>query len=80
MSGVDNFRIKEILQVRTSTLFGAKKLEFFEIYSVSERTRGQCKHFDDKGEGDQFFAILCERLFWTAPYVNNQRSFKTSDF
>jgi len=35
---------KGVLQVRTSALFGAKNLVFFEIYGVSARTRGliQC--------------------------------------
>jgi len=42
-----------VLQMRTSALFGAKDLEFFKIYGVSARTRGQ------------FFAILCGCLLWT---------------
>jgi len=40
--------------MRTSTLFGAKKNAFFEIYSVPARTRGR-------------ESILCGRLLWTAP-------------
>jgi len=43
--------------MRTSALFGAKNAGFFKIYGVSARTRG-----------GQFFAILCGRLLWTAPY------------
>jgi len=34
-----------------------RNLRFFEIYGVSARTRG---------EGGQFFAILCVHLLWTA--------------
>jgi len=30
-----------ILQIWTSTLFGAKNIGFFEIYGVSARTRGE---------------------------------------
>jgi len=56
--------------MRTSADVGAKNFKFFEIYGMSARTRGvvQCGHFSDKGEGGQFFAILCGRLLWTAPY------------
>jgi len=39
--------------MRTSALFDAKNIEFFEIYSVSARTRGN----------GQFFAILCRILY-----------------
>jgi len=44
--------------MRASVLFDAKNVEFFEIYGVSARTRG----------GGQFFAILCGRHLWKAPY------------
>jgi len=40
-----------------------KTSEFFEIYGVSART------FFGQG-GVNFFAILCERPLWTAPYNN----------
>jgi len=58
---------------------------FFKNYgvSVSARTRGgglnQCGHLADKGEGVQFFAILCGHLLWTAPnacYVYGQANLK----
>jgi len=53
-----------VLQMRTSALFGAKNIEFFEIYSVSARTRGegglsQCGHFADKRE---FHLFLCRKF------------------
>jgi len=40
-------------QMRTSALFGLKNFEFFEIYDVSARIRGegglsQCGYFSDK--------------------------------
>jgi len=53
--------------MRTSALFGAKNVGFFEICGVSAWTRGegelsQCGHFTEKrGEG-KFFVILCGRL------------------
>jgi len=58
--------------MRTSALFGAKNFGLFKIYGVSAPTRvegmlSQCGHFADKGEGGQFFTILCGRLLWTAP-------------
>jgi len=34
-------RAKRFLQIRTSALFGAKNLRFFDIYSVSAWTRGK---------------------------------------
>jgi len=46
--------------MRTSALFGAKNIGFFEIYGVSARTGGE----------GQFFAILCGRPLWTAPEHN----------
>jgi len=48
-----------------------KNLGFFEIYGVFVRTSGglsQCEHFSDKEGGSHFFAILCGRPLWTAPY------------
>jgi len=68
-------RTKGVLQMRTSALFGVINCGFFEIYGVSARSRGkvglsQCGHFADKEGGGQFFAILCERLLWTAPITN----------
>jgi len=55
--------------MQTSALFGGKNSEFFKIYGVSARTRGErCWASADKGGGDQVFAILCGRLLWTAPY------------
>jgi len=47
--------------MRTSALFSAKKHGFLEIYGVPMRD------FADKEGGAQLFAILCERLLWTAP-------------
>jgi len=48
----------------TFALFGVKIIGIFEIYGVSERTRGVelVRTFSDKGGGGQFFAILCGRL------------------
>jgi len=61
-----------VLQMRTSALFGAKNLDFskFLLCSHEQEGRGlsQCGYFADKEGGGQFFAILCGRLFWTAPY------------
>jgi len=45
--------------MRTSARF-AKNFEFFKIYGVSAQTRRA-------GEERSIFAILCERLLWTAP-------------
>jgi len=54
--------------MRTSELFGAKYIEFFEIYGVSARTRGDESVWTFCGQGgSQFFAILCRRPLWTAP-------------
>jgi len=63
---------KKVLQMRTCTVFGAKKLGFIEIYIVSARTRkvSQFGYFSDKGGGERvglFLAILCGLLLWTAP-------------
>jgi len=73
----------EVLQIRTSALFGAKNFRFRNLLCVRTDMRGegltQCVHFADKGERGQFFAILCGRLLWTAlnipysstPYVKH---------
>jgi len=36
---------------------------------IKGKVLGQYGHFSDKGGWDQFFAILCGRLLWTATYV-----------
>jgi len=68
--------------MRMSALFDAKKLGIFEINLVSARTRGlsQFGHFADKGEGNQFFAILYGYLLWTAPYRKIKKKKKRKDF
>jgi len=45
-------------------------VRFFEIYDVSARTKGvePVRTFYRQGKG-QFFAILCGRLLWKAPYL-----------
>jgi len=55
--------------MRTSVLV-QKNTGFFEIYSVSARTRGvePVRMFGGQGGRGQFFAILCGRPLWTAPY------------
>jgi len=60
--------------MRTSALFGAKNLGFFEIYGVSARTGGvkPSGHFADKEEGESIFRFFCERLLWTAPNYGNK--------
>jgi len=35
------------------------------------RRLSQYGHFSNKGGGDKFFAILCGRPLWTAPYIND---------
>jgi len=48
-------RTSGVLQIRTFAFFDAKNIEFFKIYSVSARIKGegrglsQCGHFSDKG-------------------------------
>jgi len=46
-----------VLQMRTSTLFNAKHIRFFEIYGVSTRSRGisLCEHFAGVGGGKSIF-------------------------
>jgi len=39
LSSADIFRIREVLQMRTSALFSTKNSGFFEIYGASARTR-----------------------------------------
>jgi len=57
--------------MRTSTLFGAKNIRFFEIYGVSARTRGrgfsQYRHFADKGEGESIFRDFVRTSFMDGP-------------
>jgi len=52
---------------------GAKNIGFFEIYGMSARTRwvGPVRTFF--GQEGQFFANLCGRPFWTAPYFSLKR-------
>jgi len=57
--------------MQMSALFGTKNFVFFEIYDVSAQIRGEravepVRTFCGQGEGDQFLAILCGRLLWTA--------------
>jgi len=51
-------------------IFWCKNFGFFEIYGVSERTRGieLVRTLFEQG-GGQFFAILCGRPLWAAPKV-----------
>jgi len=55
-----------VLQMRTSAIFDAKNVGFFEIDGVSAWTRERGVEpvgtFCGQGEGGQFFAILCKRL------------------
>jgi len=57
--------------MRTSALFGAKIIEFFEICGVSARTRRGVEpvrtFFEQGGKGINFFTILCEHFLWMAP-------------
>jgi len=57
--------------MRTSALFGAKNIGFFEIFYVSAQTRWEggrasADILRTSGKG-QFYAILCGCLLWTAP-------------
>jgi len=54
--------------MRTSALFGAKNFGFFEIYSVSARTKGELSQCEQEGR-EQFFSILCGRFLWTIPNI-----------
>jgi len=49
--------------MRMPALFDAKDTGFFEIYGVSAWTR--------RGRVN-FFAILCGRILWTAPYDSHR--------
>jgi len=68
-----HFTARGVLQMRTSTLFGAKTPDIskFMVCPHRQRRRGlsQCGHFVDKGGGGQFFAFLCGRPLWTASYA-----------
>jgi len=57
--------------MRTSVLFSAKIIGFFEIYGMSAWTRGR-RGLSQCGQGKRvkFFAILCGRLLWAALYYN----------
>jgi len=58
---------RRVLQMRTSTLFGAKNFGFFEIYGMSARIGGvrQSGHFSNKEEVAIFrdFVRICTILF-----------------
>jgi len=63
--------IEDILQMRTSALFGAKNfIDFtkFVVYPYGQGWRGiePVWTFFVQGRGVQFFAILCESLLWAA--------------
>jgi len=66
-------REREVLQLRMFALFGAKNLGFFEMYSMSARKKGVGPV--QTRVRDQFFAILCQRLLWTAPSLISLLSF-----
>jgi len=71
LSSVDIFRKRregKILQMRKSALFGVKNFEFFEIYGVSARTRGEgglshCGHFADNGGRGSIFRNFVRTSF-----------------
>jgi len=53
--------------------FFVQKTKDFSKFMICPQGKGglsQCRHFVDKGEGGQFFAILCGRLLWTVLYLN----------
>jgi len=60
--------------------FVQKLLDFskFMVCPHGQEKEGlsQRGHFADKGEGGQFFAILCGRLLWTAPKTKNTLFFR----
>jgi len=72
----EHFSEKEVgvLQMRTSALFGPKKLRIFQNLRCVRTDNGEGRRgrFEPVrtffGQGGQFFAILCGRLLWTAPY------------
>jgi len=67
LSSADNLRTKVELQMRTSALFGAKKLWIFCNLWHVRTDKGGWANADKRGEVN-FFAILCGRLLWTTPY------------
>jgi len=59
--------------MRMSALFGAKTPGFSKFMVCPHGQGGgvgwtSADIFRTSGEGDQFFAILCGRLLWTASY------------
>jgi len=58
--------------MRTSALFDAKYLRIFRNLWCVRTDKGvePVRTFAEKGGGGQFFAILCWRLLWTAPYAS----------
>jgi len=50
-----------------SALFCSKPSDLSK-FMVCPRGQAGVEPVQTKGEGSQFFAILCERIFWTAPY------------
>jgi len=68
--GVCPVRTRRILQMRTSSLFGAKTYQIFRNYGVSARTRVRTS----TNKVGQFFAILCGRVLWTAFNAIKQKS------
>jgi len=72
LSSADIFQTRAVLQMRTSALFGAKDLGFFEIYGVSARTRGglsQCGHFAVKEGGGSIFFDFVPTFFMDGPKI-----------
>jgi len=61
-----------VLQMRTSEIYGAKTPGFFGSYGLSAQTREEgvepVRTFFGQGGSGQFFAILCGRPLWMAPY------------
>jgi len=56
--------------VRTSALFGAKRLEFFEIYGMSARTRGRGWASADIGQVESVnFSRFCADAFVDGPIL-----------
>jgi len=55
---------------RQGGFFRWKNIGFFEFYLVAARNRGESvEPVRTKGREGQFFAILCGRPLWTAPYL-----------
>jgi len=57
-----------VLHMRTSHFLVQKTLDFskFLVYPQGQDGLSQCGHFTTRVKGDQFFAILCGRVLWTA--------------